>query len=121
MRSESISDAEEPMDDENYQFAGKLSEFEDGNISKCAIMNVAVCNIDGTLHAVSDFCTHEAVSFTGGYGVLFDGKVICMLHSSVFEPDTGKAIEGPAYDPLGVYDVKVEGDDVFISKTRKNA
>jgi len=109
------------MDDENYQFAGKLSEFEDGNISKCAIMNVAVCNIDGTLHAVSDFCTHEAVSFTGGYGVLFDGKVICMLHSSVFEPDTGKAIEGPAYDPLGVYDVKVEGDDVFISKTRKNA
>lgn len=109
------------MDDENYQYAGKVSEFADGDISKCAINGLAVCNIEGALHAVSDFCTHEAVSFTGGYGVLFDGKVICMLHSSVFEPDTGEAIDGPAYQPLEVFDVKVEGDDVYVSKTRKNA
>ena len=29
------------MDDENYQYAGKLSEFEDGNITKCAVNGVA--------------------------------------------------------------------------------
>ena len=41
------------------------------------------------------------MSFTGGYGVLFQGKVICMLHTSVFDVDTGAAEEGPAYDALG--------------------
>jgi 3-phenylpropionate/trans-cinnamate dioxygenase ferredoxin subunit len=107
------------MDDENYQYAGKLSEFANGDISKCAINGIALCNLEGKLHAVTDFCTHEAVSFTGGYGVLFDGKVICMLHSSVFDIETGKAEDGPAYDPLGVFDVKVEGDDVYVAKEKK--
>lgn len=107
------------MNDETYQYAGKLSEFENGNIAKCAVNGIAICNVDGRLHAVTDFCTHEAVSFTGGYGVLFDGKVICMLHTSVFEPEDGKSIEGPAYDPLGIFDVKVEGDDVYVAKERK--
>ena len=108
------------MDDENYQFAGKLSEFEAGNITKCAINGVAVCNIDGELHAVTDFCTHEAVSFTGGYGVLYEKNVICMLHTSVFDAETGKSLEGPAYDPLGIFDVRVEGEDVYVSKSQKD-
>jgi 3-phenylpropionate/trans-cinnamate dioxygenase ferredoxin subunit len=109
------------MDDETYRLAGKVGDFEEGNITPCALANVAICNIDGALHAVSDFCTHEAVSFTGGYGVLFEGKIYCMLHSSVFDPETGKATDGPAYDPLDVFDVRVEGEDVYVSKTRKNA
>jgi nitrite reductase/ring-hydroxylating ferredoxin subunit len=107
------------MDDESYQYAGKLTEFEDGNITKCAVYGVAICNLEGALHAVTDFCTHEAVSFTGGYGVLFDGKVICMLHSSVFNIETGAAEDGPAYDALGVFDVKVEGEDVYVAKEPK--
>lgn len=105
--------------DQNYQYAGKLSEFSAGDISKCAINGIAICNLEGKLHAVSDFCTHEAVSFTGGYGVLFEGKLICMLHTSVFDVDTGATEAGPAYDPLSIYDVQVEGDDVYVAKEKK--
>ncbi len=106
--------------DDDYQYAGKVSEFEQGAIRACAIPGVAVTNVDGQICAVTDYCTHEAVTLTGGYGVVFEKNIICMLHTSVFEVDTGKSIEGPAYDPLGVFDVRVDGEDVYISKTLKN-
>jgi len=107
------------MDDE-YQYAGKVSEFEEGSILPCAVPGVAVTSIDGRVCAFTDFCTHEAVSLTGGYGVVFEKNVICMLHTSVFDIETGKSLEGPAYDPLGIFDVRIEGDDVYISKNKKS-
>ena len=106
--------------DDDYQYAGKLSEFEEGNIVKSAVTGVAVASIGGKICAFTDFCTHEAVSFTGGYGVIFENYVICMLHTSVFDPETGESTQGPAYDPLGIFDVKVEGEDVYVARTRRN-
>src|SRR5438105_10714144 len=104
------------MNSEKYQYAGNLSEFAAGNITSTAIPGVAICNIDGELHAVTDFCTHEGVSFTSGYGLILAGKVICTYHDSVFEPDTGQALDGPALDPLAVFDVLLVDDSVYVSR-----
>ena len=100
-----------------FEFAGKLSQFEEGDVYGCALPGIAVVNIAGKLCAFDDFCTHEAVSLTGGYGAVYDDKIICMLHSSVFKAETGEVLSGPAYDPLKTYEIKVEGEDVFISRT----
>jgi nitrite reductase/ring-hydroxylating ferredoxin subunit len=100
---------------EGYRYAGKLADFPPGEISSCALPGIAVCNVDGELAAVTDFCTHEGVSFTGGYGALFERKIFCMLHSSIFELETGESISGPAYDPLGVFEVQIDGDDVYVA------
>jgi nitrite reductase/ring-hydroxylating ferredoxin subunit len=77
--------------------------------------DVAVCNIDGRLHAFSNFCPHEAVTLTAGYGAIFDGQIVCMMHSSVFDAETGDVLTGPAGNGLTKYDVRVEDGVVYVA------
>jgi nitrite reductase/ring-hydroxylating ferredoxin subunit len=73
---------------------------------------VALFNIDGAFHAVSDTCTHGEWSLSEGY---VDGAVIeCPLHMGKFCARTGKVLQNPPTDPLKVYPVKLEGDDILI-------
>ena len=104
-----------------YIRLGSLSDFPEGTIRGFAILGdqVAVVRSGAILRAFTnycthEYCTHEAVSLSDGYGVVDENNVDCMLHSSVFEISTGKPIQGPAYDPLTIYDVKLEGDDVLV-------
>jgi 3-phenylpropionate/trans-cinnamate dioxygenase ferredoxin subunit len=100
---------------DGYRYAGRLADFASGEISSCEIPGIAICNAEGHLAAVTDFCTHEGVSFTGGYGALFEKKIFCMLHSSIFDIESGESVSGPAYDPLSVFDVRLDGQDVYVS------
>jgi 3-phenylpropionate/trans-cinnamate dioxygenase ferredoxin subunit len=76
--------------------------------------SIAVVRIDDRFYAFSNLCTHEAVTFTAGYGVVRHNSVLCMMHSSWFDIETGEALGGPAADPLTVYSVRVEGDEVLV-------
>ena len=77
-------------------------------------LDIAVVRLDERFYAFSNFCTHEAVTFTAGYGVVREGAVLCMMHSSWFDIETGDVLSGPAQDPLTMFPVRVEGDDVFV-------
>jgi 3-phenylpropionate/trans-cinnamate dioxygenase ferredoxin component len=73
---------------------------------------VAVANVEGDLHAFDDVCTHQQCSL--GEGDL-DGTVIeCPCHGSQFDVTTGEAVNGPAVDPLDVFQAKVEGDELKV-------
>jgi 3-phenylpropionate/trans-cinnamate dioxygenase ferredoxin subunit len=48
-------------------------------------------------------------------GELVDGQVQCLCHGSVFDLTTGEPTELPATEPIRVYPVRVEADDVFVS------
>ena len=73
---------------------------------------VALFNVDGSFYAVSDTCTHGEWSLSEGY--LTGAEIECPLHMGKFCVRTGKVIQNPPTDPLKVYPVKVEGDDVLI-------
>ena len=73
---------------------------------------VAVANVDGELLAVSDVCTHEYVLLHDGW---LEGDLLeCPSHGSQFDLRTGKARSLPATKPVAVYEVRVEGDDVYV-------
>ena len=74
---------------------------------------VALANQDGTIHAFSNVCTHMSCSLDDGE--LVDGQVQCLCHGSVFDLTTGEPTELPATEPIRVYPVRVEADDVFVS------
>src|SRR5205823_3935464 len=38
----------------------------------------------------------------------------CMMHGSEFDLETGEALSGPAYEPLTIYRVDVDGDRVML-------
>ncbi len=72
---------------------------------------VALCNVGGEFHAVSNTCVHRGGPL--GQGVL-DGKlVICPWHAWAYDVTTGKSDVNP---DLGVarYEVKVEAGEVLV-------
>ena len=69
---------------------------------------VAVANVEGDLHAFDDTCTHQQCSLAEGE---LDGTLIeCACHGSQFDVITGEAVNGPAVDPVDVFQTKVEDD-----------
>ena len=61
------------------------SVFVDGN-------RVALFNVDGEFFAIDDSCPHQGASL--GEGTLHDGRVICPLHSWIFDVRTGQCPRG---------------------------
>ena len=67
---------------------------------------------DDNFYAVRDECSHAAVALSEGE---VDGCTIeCWLHGSRFDLRTGKPTGPPATDPVAVFPVQVDGDDVLI-------
>lgn len=95
--------------------AGRASEIGPGEIKafKVAGRELAVANLDGELYAFDNWCTHESCTFSDD-GELEDGKLVCTCHFGEFDLSTGEVLGGPPWEPLGVYKIVVEGDDLLI-------
>ncbi len=66
----------------------------------------------GDVHAIGDTCTHGEISLSEGF---VDGDTLeCWAHGSAFSLRTGKPLNLPAYEPVPVYVVEIDGDDVLI-------
>jgi nitrite reductase/ring-hydroxylating ferredoxin subunit len=65
----------------------------------------------GGLYAMTSTCTHNQCDLTN-YGTFSASGISCMCHGSMFSP-TGKAVHGPAIDPLKHYQVTVAADGVI--------
>jgi nitrite reductase/ring-hydroxylating ferredoxin subunit len=104
---------------EGFVAVGRLEEFKPGVMVPINAegLDIAVCNIDGELHAFDNFCPHEAVTLTSGYGAVHGGNVICMMHTSVFDIATGEVLAGPADTGLSKYPVEVEDGVVYVAAT----
>ena len=74
--------------------------------------NVALVNIDGAYHAFMDECPHMAYRLSNG--TIEGGVITCPQHGSKFDLVTGKPL-AVSDDPLKMYEVKVEGDDVLVN------
>jgi 3-phenylpropionate/trans-cinnamate dioxygenase ferredoxin subunit len=73
---------------------------------------VAIFNVDGTLYAIGDTCTHEEASLSEGD--VYGDCVECPLHGAEFDLKTGTPRTLPAVVPVATYPVKVEGEDVLV-------
>lgn len=73
---------------------------------------VCVVRSDGTVYALRDECTHEAVPLSDGE--VADGAIECWKHGSRFDLATGRALNRPATKPVDVYPVRVDEDEVFV-------
>ena len=67
---------------------------------------------DGTVHAISDTCSHAEVSLAEGE--VTDGTIECWLHGSCFDLSTGRPTSLPAIRPVAVYPVTLDGDEVLV-------
>jgi 3-phenylpropionate/trans-cinnamate dioxygenase ferredoxin subunit len=73
---------------------------------------ILVMNTGGSLSAVDANCTHEDADL--GLGFFIDGRIMCPLHLSAFDPKTGEVYGPPADRALAVYPLKTEGSRVLV-------
>jgi len=74
--------------------------------------DVGLFNLGGQFYAIPDMCTHDN-------GPLVEGKldgewIVCPRHGARFNIKTGQHTM-PAFSPVPLYEVKIEGDDIFIA------
>ena len=73
---------------------------------------VAVANVAGTFHAFDDTCTHVGCSLAEGD--LEGTTVVCPCHGSRFDVTSGAVLQGPAREPVRVYETRVEGGGLGV-------
>ena len=74
--------------------------------------DVAVVRDGDDWYAVDDECSHAAIPLSEGD---VEGcEIECWLHGSRFDLRTGKPSGPPATEPVAIYPVRVEGDDVLV-------
>jgi 3-phenylpropionate/trans-cinnamate dioxygenase ferredoxin subunit len=76
-----------------------------------------LANVDGTLYAVEDNCTHE--DYPLSYGCLHGDMIKCSLHGSRFSLKTGEPQEEPADTPIATFRVEVADGQVWLDPTRR--
>jgi 3-phenylpropionate/trans-cinnamate dioxygenase ferredoxin subunit len=87
---------------------GTMRAYEYGDL------RIAIYHAGGTFYATSDICSHEYAELSEGYLDADDCTVECPLHGSRFDIRTGAALSLPAYEPIPIYAVQVEGEDVLV-------
>ena len=95
---------------------GVVSEFVEGVLygKKVGGKAVIVTRANGRFYALSNICTHHGYTITPG---TTDGvTILCPVHDALFDIETGACISGPAADPLPLYAVRVEGEDVMVGE-----
>jgi 3-phenylpropionate/trans-cinnamate dioxygenase ferredoxin component len=76
---------------------------------------IAVVNLgDEGFRAVGDICSHAHYFLHEGEVEADFGTIECPKHGSTFDLDTGKPRSLPATQPVPVYNVKVEDDEVKV-------
>jgi 3-phenylpropionate/trans-cinnamate dioxygenase ferredoxin subunit len=74
---------------------------------------IIIVNLNGDFHAIADLCTHDGGPLEDGEVV--DGCIECPRHGALFDIRTGKVRRLPATDPIPTYEVRVEGDDIYVA------
>jgi 3-phenylpropionate/trans-cinnamate dioxygenase ferredoxin subunit len=75
-------------------------------------VEVAVVKTCDQIFAVRDECSHAQIQLSEGE--VADCQIECWLHGSRFDLRTGEPTGLPAYEPVPVYPVRIEGDDVLV-------
>ncbi|MGH9296051.1 MAG: non-heme iron oxygenase ferredoxin subunit [Acidimicrobiales bacterium] len=75
---------------------------------------VAVARCEGGYHAVIDNCSHEDYPLSEGEVFADTCEIECVRHGSTFSLLDGEPQSLPATRPVAVYEVEVDGDDLYV-------
>lgn len=94
----------------------RRAELVDGQARRFEVEGhpVAVVRIGDDLFALGDTCSHQRISLSEGDVLCAERQLECWKHGSAFSLETGEPSALPATRPVPVYEVSVDGDDVYL-------
>jgi 3-phenylpropionate/trans-cinnamate dioxygenase ferredoxin component len=97
-----------------FMAVARADELEEGFMRTFKVLDakIAVANVGGTFYAFDDTCTHLQCSLAEG--ALEEATVTCRCHGSRFDVTSGARLQGPAQEPVGTYETRVEDGSLKI-------
>jgi 3-phenylpropionate/trans-cinnamate dioxygenase ferredoxin subunit len=94
--------------------AGAVSAWRDGETKSILAGRrlIAIAHTEGQFFAIEDICTHDGAELSGGE--IEGAEIICPRHGARFCLRTGQALTPPAYEPVQVFETKIEADRVWV-------
>ena len=100
--------------EDDWAVACRVDEIEDEQAKRIQVGDqaIAVFNLKGCFHALSDRCPHGDASLAEGW--IENGEVECPLHQARFDIASGEVLCAPAKTCARRFPVKVENNVVLI-------
>ena len=76
---------------------------------------LCVVRIGDYFYVIDDTCSHADYSLSEGDVWEDEKEIECPKHGSTFSLETGEPATLPATQPVRVFDVKIDGDDVVVT------
>lgn len=94
--------------------AAAVSELADGQIKLVEVDErlLILSRVGQEYFCIDDVCTHDGGTLSDGEHV--GCEIACPRHGAKFDLRTGKALTMPATQDTVAYEVKIEGDDIFV-------
>jgi 3-phenylpropionate/trans-cinnamate dioxygenase ferredoxin component len=94
--------------------AGAISGWRDGETKSILAGRrmIAIARTEGQFFAIEDICTHDGAELAGGE--IEGAEIICPRHGARFCLRTGQALTPPAYEPVQVFETKIEVDRLWV-------
>lgn len=92
-----------------------LDSLKPGSALKVVVDGIPIALVresSGEVHALGDRCSHGDISLSEGF--VEDDTVECWAHGSKFDLATGAPRNFPAFEPVPVFTVDIDGDDIFV-------
>jgi 3-phenylpropionate/trans-cinnamate dioxygenase ferredoxin subunit len=98
----------------NWIDAGPAAALRDGEVLtiEAGRRMIIVVRSGAAYFALEDICTHDGAPLTGGE---IDGaEIVCPRHGARFCLKTGAALTPPAYEPVRVFETKIEDGRLWV-------
>lgn len=99
---------------DEFTRVASVQEIAPGELRRVEANGRLIClaNVDGSIYAVDDDCPHIGGALDEGD---LEGCVLtCPVHLAQFDVRSGAVLRGPAREDVPTYEVRVEGDEVYV-------
>jgi len=109
--------ARRPARADGFTPVATLTELPPGTAKRAYAANeaVALFNVNGTVYAIANRCTHARASLSEGTVDPARCAVTCPWHEGIFSLETGSVLGGPPVHAVVTYRVKLEDGAIFIA------
>jgi nitrite reductase/ring-hydroxylating ferredoxin subunit len=99
---------------QGFVAVARVSELAAGEMKFAAVagQRIVVANVEGRFYALRDACGHRNAPLSRGR--LVGHLIECPLHFALFDLRTGKLVDGPISADVPAYEVRIEGETVYI-------